>query len=214
MVNTDPKLELQFIGERSQDQNITRMVNPSEDYIYVIQGTMKIIIENTSIEHRDPNLVIELHSGDFVEPSCPLNLNYFKTKRLLQINKSLREQRVKQISIRHNVLKRNAQLFFIPSKYHRLYTRNKNYLSVFSKDQIDKCLLECFPQSVDLQTEKRKKHMKEIIKFDILAPNSVLTLEGQAKVPIAYFVLFGNIRVFKHDSWPDSKQRTMDENLP
>ena len=43
MVNTDPKLEMLFIGERSQDQNITRLLNPSEDYIYVIQGSVRTV---------------------------------------------------------------------------------------------------------------------------------------------------------------------------
>jgi len=59
--------------------------------------------------------------------------------------------------------------------------------------------VDCFPQAGDLSSEKRKKQMKEILKFDVLPPNTVLTYEGHTKVPIAYLVLFGSIRVFKKD---------------
>lgn len=114
-------------------------------------------------------------------------------------------------------MKSNVRVFYIEGKYHTLYTKNKNYLSVFSKDQIDSCLLECFPSSVDLQTEKRKKQLKEILKFDILAPNTLLTLEGQSNVPIAYLILFGNIRFFKHDKSPEeqiSKNAGQERRIP
>ena len=64
----------------------------------MIQGPVKIVIEstNTDILSKDAktsdDLVIELQSGDFIEPSSPLSLNYFKSERLLEINKLLRDQ--------------------------------------------------------------------------------------------------------------------------
>ena len=42
------------------------------------------------------------------------------------------------------------------------------------------------------------------MKFDILPPNTLLTQEGQTKVPIAYLVMFGNLRFFKHDTKTDA----------
>lgn len=116
------------------------MFNPHEDYVYVISGSVKITIQNMNSQNLDASsssnsdAVLELFTSDFIDPTCPLNLNYFKSQRLLNINQLLREQRVKEITIQHHVLKSNARLFYISGKYHRLYTKNKNYLSVFSKD--------------------------------------------------------------------------------
>lgn len=56
--------------------------------------------------------------------------------------------------------------------------------------------------------------MKEILKFDILPPNTVLTLEGQTKVSIAYLVLFGNIRFFKFDQRPPQAHSLNGSVLP
>ena len=59
-----------------------------------------------------------------------------------------------------------------------MYTRDENYLSIFSKEELELYLLGCFPKAADLASEKRKARMKAILTLDHVAPNTLLALEG------------------------------------
>jgi hypothetical protein len=41
--------------------------------------------------------------------------------------------------------------------------------------------------------------MKEILKFDLIPPNTVLATEGQIDVPICYAIISGEVMVLKKD---------------
>ena len=41
--------------------------------------------------------------------------------------------------------------------------------------------------------------MKEILKFDLIPPNTILATEGQTDVPICYAIISGEVMVLKKD---------------
>ena len=77
--------------------------------------------------------------------------------------------------------------------------KNKNYLSIFSKEDIETYIYNTLPKCVDLVSEKKRTQIKETLKFMILPPNTILVNESDDEVPICYSVVSGEIRVFKKD---------------
>ena len=155
---------------------------------------------------------MELKKGDYIDPLC--QLSHFKTKRLFSINKKVREMSVVKLWIKHSAWKNESTKFFIlPSKIYNLYAQNKNYLTKFSKDEINLFLAQSLPKCTDIISEKKRRQIKEILKFDLIAPNTVLETEGQSDVPICYAVISGEIIVLKKDSTDKHQKFTHDEKL-
>ena len=61
-----------------------------------------------------------------------------------------------------------SKLFQVRKEYYELYTRDKNYLSVFSKEDIEHYLFQSFPKAVDLSSEKKRRQIKQTFTFDII----------------------------------------------
>lgn len=86
---------------------------------------------------------------------------------------------VVKLWIKHSAWKNESTKFFIlPSKIYNLYAQNKNYLTKFSKDEINLFLAQSLPKCTDIISEKKRRQIKEILKFDLIAPNTVLETEG------------------------------------
>tara|TARA_B110000285_G_C14625932_1_gene381225 strand:- start:146 stop:502 length:357 start_codon:yes stop_codon:yes gene_type:complete len=81
-----------------------------------------------------------------------------------------------------------------------LYVKNKNYLSIFSKEDLSMFMSQVLPKCSDLSSEKKRRQIKEMLKFDIIPPNTVLATQGQAEVPICFAIISGNVMVLKKDS--------------
>lgn len=153
------------------------MFNNYGDILYVLKGTIKIYLQN--VEKNDAKLIyMELKRGDYIDPLC--QLSHFKTQRLLSINKKVREMNIFKIWVKHSAWKNEASKFFIlPSKIYNLYSNNKNYLKIFSKDEINQFISQCLPKCSDLVSEKKRRQLKELLKFDIIPPYTLLASEGQ-----------------------------------
>jgi hypothetical protein len=88
-----------------------------------------------------------------------------------------------------------------------MYVKDKNYLTVFSREEINQFLNNIFPDCTDLVSEKRQKQMKEMLKFEMVPPNTLICEEGVSSYPLCQVFVFGNVRVFKRDD-PSSAKKT------
>lgn len=124
------------------------MVNINSDLIYVSTGTVKLYLRE--LEKNDKSLfLLNLRPGDYIDPLCPLT--HFRTTRILSINKKVREMSLVKLVIQHSIWEEDITSYFrVPSPIYHMYVNNKNYLSIFSKEDIDLFLNFSFPDAVDL----------------------------------------------------------------
>ncbi len=74
--------------------------------------------------------------------------------------------------IKHSIVKiKQTKFIIIPLLIYSLFIKNKNYLSIFSKEYIEEFLLNCFPHANELETEKGKKNMRKMFDLKIINPN-------------------------------------------
>ena len=154
---------------------------------------MRIYLEPTVFDSRLK--YIDLVQGDFIDASQPLK--HFKTTRQESINRFLREMIVNKVEIQHSD-HQETEFFYVPGHIYHHYLKNKNYTKIFARENLNNFLHECLPKSSELLSEKNDD-LAEILSFEILRPNTLLSLEGQSKVGTCYAVVSGSLRVFKFD---------------
>ena len=139
---------------------------------------------------------MDLRNNDYINGAQ--SLRTFKTQRLFSINKNIREQIVVAIEIQHNDVA-PTQFFYIPGKLYHLYLNNKNYLSIFSREGLNNYLHDCLPRSNELLSEKNVT-FRNIFSFQVVEPNTLLSMENERETENCYAIVSGSIKVFKHDS--------------
>lgn len=185
--------------ERLQPQDVTKMINFYGDFLCILNGKAKIYMQDIRDVKADSQLIgMELREGDYLDPYCALD--HFPTERLRSINRRVKDNRVVKMTIQHSAwAKESSRFFYIPTHVYHLYVKDKNYLSIFSKEDIEQYLYHSLPKCVDLVSEKKKLQIKETLKFKILHPNTVLADESRNDLPVCYAVIAGDLRVFKKD---------------
>ena len=142
--------------ERLQPQDMTKIINFYGDFLYVLNGKVKVYMQDINDVKEDTQVIgMELREGDYLDPYC--SMDHFPTERLRSINRRIKENRVIKMTIQHSVwVKDQSKCFYIPSNIYHLYVKNKNYLSIFSKEDIEQYLYHSLPKCVDLVSEKKK----------------------------------------------------------
>ena len=123
--------------ERLEPQDMTKVINFYGDLLYVLNGKVKVYMQDINGVKEDGDIIgMELRAGDYLDPYC--SMDHFATQRLKSINKRIRENRIIKMTIQHSVWQQDqSKFFYLPQNIYHLYVKNKNYLSIFSKEDVE-----------------------------------------------------------------------------
>jgi hypothetical protein len=97
-LNELQNVEIKFMTERLKPQDMTKIINFYGDLLYVLNGKIKVYMQDIKEVREDGNLVgMELQAGDYLDPYC--SIDHFPTQRLKSINKRIRENRIIKMTI-------------------------------------------------------------------------------------------------------------------